>query len=203
MKLWIGLLLVGLAIEGRAQLTCFVCENCPDPFNQNLFLQEQCPPPVPTIVTPPNEGTTLPPAPTPSDPNAPTMIPPPVLPPLNPGPGPAPAPPGPGPVPQPPEGPIITPPPVGRKRRDTEAAVADIEERQVGHRCFVLTHNGVTRRGCTTHGNDHLLTCRNLNGGIQPAECRVCDWAGCNNGNGLTVSIAALMAALLVALRLF
>ncbi|KAL9706588.1 hypothetical protein quinque_010106 [Culex quinquefasciatus] len=194
MKLLIGLLLVGLAIEGRAQLSCFVCENCPDPFDGAVHTQQMCPPPFPTQPpTLPGEVTTpLPPAP--PGPGDPIITPPP----LNPGPAPAP---GPGPAPEPnppapapgPGDPIITPPPIGRRKRQVVTS----------HRCFVLTHGGVTRRGCTTHGNDHLATCRDLNQGVQPAECRVCDWAGCNSASGKTLSIVTLLAALAIVLKFF
>ncbi|KXJ68879.1 hypothetical protein RP20_CCG001282 [Aedes albopictus] len=193
MKLLIGLLLVGLAIEGRAQLTCFVCDNCGDPFDRTGHTAQTCPQPVPTIVTPPNEGTTTAIPPTPPNPEGPTLTPPPVAPGTTPAPGPTPEPtPAPGPGP---DEPILTPPPpVGRRKRQTN---------QLSHRCFVLTHNGVTRRGCTTHGTDWMETCRTNNNGQQPNECRLCDWAECNSASGLTVSIVTLSAALLIALKFF
>ncbi|XP_055545453.1 spore coat protein SP65-like [Wyeomyia smithii] len=174
MKLWIGLLLVGLAIEGRAQLTCFVCNDCPDPFETSAT-QFPCPatdttttllpPPVitpPTTTLAPGETTTVGPVTT-------TTV-------ATTG------------------GPIITPPPVGRRKRQT-----------VTHQCFILEVNNLsTQRGCTVFDTDEATTCRNLNGGVNPlGTCRVCNWSGCNSASGVTLSIATLLAALLVAMKLF
>ncbi|EAT37774.1 AAEL010264-PA [Aedes aegypti] len=189
MKLLIGLLLVGLAIEGRAQLTCFVCENCGDPFDRAAHTAQTCPQPVPTIVTPPIETTTTAIPPTPPSPDGPTLTPPPPVTTAAPGPTP-----GPTPAPNPDPTPELTPPPVGRRKRQAN---------QLSHRCFIMTHNGVTRRGCTAHGNDWMETCRNNNNGQQPNECRLCDWSECNSASGLTVSIVTLSAAVLIALKFF
>ncbi|XP_065072607.1 uncharacterized protein LOC135696990 [Ochlerotatus camptorhynchus] len=198
MKLLIGLLLVGLAIEGRAQLTCFICDNCGDPFDRTGQTAQSCPQSIITPVPPPIDGTTaIPPPPTPGGPDltppAPIgpgteqpTVPPPVLPPVLP-----PVVPEPGPE----DGPILTPPPIGRRKRQIVNPVS--------HRCFVMTHNGVTRRGCTPHGNDHMETCRTINAGQQPNECRLCDWSECNSASGITASIVTLLAAVLIALRLF
>ncbi|XP_058445874.1 uncharacterized protein LOC131427019 [Malaya genurostris] len=178
MKLWIGLLLVGLALEGRAQLTCFQCENCPDPFDTS----------VPQITCPVTDGTTTV---APPNTDGPIITPPTVPLPTTTEIAPTPAPttttaPG-------PEGPIITPPPIGRRKRQTQSL----------QRCFILTTTG-TRRGCTTFATDEATTCSNLNGGIPPAgQCRICDWNGCNSASGLTLSIATLLAALIIVLKMF
>ncbi|XP_053692256.1 salivary glue protein Sgs-3-like [Sabethes cyaneus] len=171
MKLWIGLFLLGLAIEGQAQLTCFVCNDCPDPFDTSAA-QVACPTTdtttttsfPPTVITPPGEQTTLAPGVTTTTVAAP-----------------------------PTDGPILTPPPIGRRKRQTQT-----------HQCFVRELPNLSiQRGCTVFDTDETTTCRNLNSGINPVGyCRVCNWAGCNSASGVTLSIVTLLTALLIALKL-
>ncbi|XP_058814974.1 uncharacterized protein LOC131678717 [Topomyia yanbarensis] len=176
MKLWIGLLLVGLALEGRAQLTCFVCNGCPDPFDTSAT-QLPCPQTEgTTTVAPPNTNDPI--LTPPTIPGATTTV--------VPGTTTAPTP-GPG-------DPILTPPPVGRRKRQVSTLP----------RCYIVTINGIVHRGCTNFVTDQATTCRNLNSGIDPVgECRICDWSGCNSASGLTLSIATILAALFIALKLF
>ncbi|XP_062551962.1 uncharacterized protein LOC134217192 [Armigeres subalbatus] len=183
MKLLIGLLLVGFSIESRAQLTCFECNNCGDPFDRNAHTAQSCPGLAPTTVTPPDTGTTtveppIPPSPeipelTTSEPTAPTTTVAPDTTTVT-------------------VGPELTPPPIGRRKRQTES-----------YRCYIMVNNGVTQRGCTPHGNDFAETCRTINAGQQPNDCRLCDYSECNSASGLTVSIMTLMATLLVVLKFF
>ncbi|XP_055638354.1 uncharacterized protein LOC129776633 [Toxorhynchites rutilus septentrionalis] len=182
----VAILLFGLTTQARAQLTCFVCENCPDPFDTSSNRQISCAEPPTPPVTPPGEGTTTTPV-TPQtspDPETPILTPPPVV--TTSGPQRAQS--------EEHDSVLSAPNPVGRWKRQSG--------NQISHRCFLIVHNGVTRRGCVIHVNDQMETCRNANNGIQPSsDCRICDWSGCNTAGGLKLSIAALLTALLVTIK--
>ncbi|XP_058125117.1 uncharacterized proline-rich protein-like [Anopheles ziemanni] len=177
-------LLVVLATrEAHGQLRCFVCENCPDPFDGSAFPQQDCPlnPDTPTTtVAPPTGDTTIltpPPLPTNGEPEQTTITP---------------APP-PAETPPVPETPIITPPPVAGRRK-----------RQVpnGYRCYRIEHASIVRRGCASFLNSDTETCQSVNGGLTPNDCHICDWDGCNSAAGLRVSLVALLLATLLSVLL-
>ncbi|ETN58881.1 hypothetical protein AND_009546 [Anopheles darlingi] len=166
------LLLVVLVLVDKAhgQMQCYVCEGCPDPFEGTAQQRQPCPDPATT--PPPGAETTtliLTPPPLPGETTAETTE-------------------------TPPTPPIITPPTIpGRRRREAATSFAST------HRCYRIEHNNIVRRGCVAYFNSQADTCMSVNGGVQPADCRLCDWDGCNSASGLRVSLFAMLIAALLA----
>uniref|UniRef100_A0A182ISN6 Protein sleepless n=1 Tax=Anopheles atroparvus TaxID=41427 RepID=A0A182ISN6_ANOAO len=171
------LLVVFAAREARGQLQCYVCENCPDPFDGSNFLQQSCPldsdTTTTTIVPPPGETTILTPPPLPTNGEMTTITPAPL----------------PSETPPVPQTPVITPPPLpGRRKRQVPN----------GYRCYRIEHANVVRRGCASFLSTDTDTCQSVNGGTPPTACKICDWDGCNSAAGLRVSLFALLLATLL-----
>ncbi|EAA12566.4 AGAP008116-PA [Anopheles gambiae str. PEST] len=179
------LLLVAFTVnEVRGQLRCYVCENCPDPFEGTSAQLQACPASESTTTTqmPPGGDTTIltpPPLPTGDGSGqqqttttlAATTEAPPT-----------------------PSTPVITPPPVvGRRKRQTAAT---------GYRCFRIEHSNTVRRGCAAYLGNQADTCLSVNGGTNPTDCTLCDWEGCNSATGLRVSLFALLLAVLLSVVL-
>ncbi|XP_052864530.1 uncharacterized protein LOC128271132 [Anopheles cruzii] len=161
-----------LTNEAHGQLQCYVCENCPDPFDSSAHSRQRCPPDAATTTTlAPGQTTTiiLTPPPLPGV-DTTTIVPP--TPPI-----------------------VPNPPVVGRRRRQVDSN-AD------SYRCYRIEHLGIVRRGCAAFINNAQDTCQSVNGGVIPTDCHVCDWDGCNgSAAGLRVSVmAVLLAALLTTL---
>uniref|UniRef100_A0A182K0L6 Protein sleepless n=1 Tax=Anopheles christyi TaxID=43041 RepID=A0A182K0L6_9DIPT len=177
------LLLVAFTVnEARGQLQCYVCENCPDPFEGTSAQLQACPLSDSTTTTqlPTGGDTTIltpPPLPTGDGNGQPittTVAPSTEAPPT-------------------PSTPVITPPPLpGRRKRQTAT----------GYRCFRIEHSNIVRRGCAAYLGNQADTCLSVNGGTTPAECTICDWEGCNSATGLRVSLFALLIAVLLSIVL-
>ncbi|XP_053676630.1 uncharacterized protein LOC128726826 [Anopheles nili] len=164
--------LVALSVDqAHGQLKCYVCDNCPDPYDGSSQLRD-CPDenPTPTPSPPPGDTTVLTP---------PTFTPPGVGGETSTNPS----------SEQPPTPPIITPPPFpGRRKRQTPNP----------YRCYRIEHSNNVRRGCVSFLGSNSDTCQSINGGVVPNDCRVCDWDGCNSATGLQVSLIALLLAVVL-----
>uniref|UniRef100_A0A182SLX8 Protein sleepless n=1 Tax=Anopheles maculatus TaxID=74869 RepID=A0A182SLX8_9DIPT len=175
------LLLVAFTVNtAYAQLQCYVCDNCPDPFEGTSSQLQACPlsDSTTTTQTPPVGDTTIltpPPLPTGGNPGDTTTA---------------------GvttEAPPTPSTPVITPPPLpGRRKRQTAT----------GYRCFRIEHSNTVRRGCAAYLGNQADTCSSVNGGTTPTDCTICDWDGCNSASGLRVSLFALLLAVLLSVVL-
>uniref|UniRef100_A0A182PPI3 Uncharacterized protein n=1 Tax=Anopheles epiroticus TaxID=199890 RepID=A0A182PPI3_9DIPT len=162
----------------RGQLQCYVCENCPDPFEGTSGQLQACPAGGSTTTQLPGGDTTIltpPPLPTGDGGNGQQTTTAPVTTTTE--------------APPTPSTPIITPPPLpGRRKRQTAT----------GYRCFRIIHSNTVRRGCAAFLGTEVETCQSVNGGTTPDECTLCDWDECNSAAGLRVSLVALLLAVLL-----
>ncbi|XP_049287600.1 uncharacterized protein LOC125766059 [Anopheles funestus] len=174
------LLLVFTVHKAHGQLRCYVCDNCPDPFEGTSSQLQSCPPSESTTTTqiPPGGDTTVltpPPLPTGEGPGATTTTEATTL------------------APPTPSTPEITPPPLPGGRRKRQAS---------GYRCFRIEFSNTVRRGCAAFLGNDGDTCSSVNGGTAPSECTLCDWDECNSAAGLRVSLFALLLAVLLSVVL-
>ncbi|XP_053665906.1 uncharacterized protein LOC128715049 [Anopheles marshallii] len=172
------LLVVFTVNEAHGQLQCYVCDNCPDPFEGTASQLQACPlsDSVTTTQIPPGGDTTVltpPPLPTGEGPGEITTIP---------------------DTPPTPSTPEMTPPPLPGGRRKRQVAT--------GYRCFWIEHANTVRRGCAAYLGNQAETCTSVNGGTVPGECKLCDWDGCNSAAGLRVSLVALLLAVVLSVML-
>uniref|UniRef100_A0A182LSV8 Protein sleepless n=1 Tax=Anopheles culicifacies TaxID=139723 RepID=A0A182LSV8_9DIPT len=169
----------------HGQLQCYVCNNCPDPFEGTSSQLQACPLSDSTTTTqmPPGGDTTLltpPPLPTGGGPGETTTTTTTTTAVTNES-------------PPTPSTPIITPPSLpGRRKRQVA----------VGHRCYRIQHSNTVRRGCAAYLGNEADTCTSVNGGAVPSECTLCDWDGCNSAAGLRVSLVALLLAVLLSIAM-
>uniref|UniRef100_A0A182NUD4 Protein sleepless n=1 Tax=Anopheles dirus TaxID=7168 RepID=A0A182NUD4_9DIPT len=163
--------------QASGALQCYVCENCPDPYEAASSHYQACPLDDSTTTTQPPPGgdtTVLTPPPLPTSDGQTTTE-------------------GPAGTPPTPETPVITPPTLpGRRKRQTPN----------GYRCFRIEHASTVRRGCAAFLGSDPDTCASVNGGVTPNNCRICDWDGCNSAAGVRVSLVALVLAVLAAVAL-
>ncbi|GAB0091247.1 hypothetical protein DMENIID0001_060650 [Sergentomyia squamirostris] len=196
MKL-ILLVLITVVAQGLAQRSCFICNNCNDPFNTGDHERHVCntdnmfwPPgqePTPTedpnsttslTLTPPSDG---PPQdePTTTYPGTPTTT-----------------------VQGPTAATQAQDVPLYRRRRQAveETPVDPVDTNPF--RCFIAHRevggNRQTQRGCVAYMAED--TCALL--GVSGDNCRVCNTDGCNSSARFTLSLMTLLAALFIAIRL-
>uniref|UniRef100_A0A182QDY9 Protein sleepless n=1 Tax=Anopheles farauti TaxID=69004 RepID=A0A182QDY9_9DIPT len=164
--------------QAYGALQCYVCDNCPDPYEGTSSQLLDCPLGDTTTTTqPPSGGDT-------------TILTPPPLPTSD---GQTPNPEVPTETPPTPATPVITPPSLpGRRKRQTPNA----------YRCFRIEHLNTVRRGCASFLGTNTDTCTSINGGVAPTECRICDWDGCNSAAGVRVSLFALLLAVVLSVVL-
>uniref|UniRef100_A0A1L8D9S9 Uncharacterized protein n=1 Tax=Nyssomyia neivai TaxID=330878 RepID=A0A1L8D9S9_9DIPT len=199
----IVIILATLVAQGYSQRSCYICENCNDPFDSNDHERVQCS--LDNIF--PSPGPPGTPAPTPPQTPPPTTSPPLTPPGETQPPGESPPPQGP-PADGPPTTTLFPPTSVGdvallRRRRDISPyQQEEPEPAQEPFRCFIahldVAGNRQTRRGCTSYiGED---TCAAL--GVTGDNCRICNHDGCNSGTRFALSILTLIVALFIAIRL-